>query len=307
MTTRNLIDNYSLRTLSPFSGTTHIIQQQDIRAISNNGVNWRIQIQATTDTLNQYTLFALWTKNEGLKEFSIHHHHISLQQQKFASDFIEQLPDWLDNLSFPLRDIMECWLLDNKQQPLALLFSCKVNETLPQIRQPTWLPCALNDHTFVSSYLQKQSRQHDHSTTPIYHRDLVAQQLHQAANQNRQIQWFQRQADGCGIGQNDHISDANLIGRQLSADEFPHYLLRQYWDNEQEQQLIDDFFHWQSPWLLTLPDLSDAERLQLETQVCSSPQRLQSLYQLYPTLLQKDLIYKTLIQAKLEKAAPSID
>ena len=298
------MDSYSLRLLSPFSGTTRIIQQQSVRAISNDGLNWRIQIQTpsnTEQTLNRYILFGLWTRNEGLKAFPIHPQQASTANCQLATEFVAQLPDCLDGLDFPLRDNMEYWLLDNIQQPLALLLACKPDEQLPQIGRPTWLPCARDDHTFVSSHVHQHSVLHDHSTTPTFHRDLVAQRVHEAAGQHRQVQWFHRQSDGSGIG---HSSES-LAERHLPAEAFPHYLVRQQWDELLQQQLMDDFFHWQSPWLLSLPDLTEQERLQLETQACTYPQRLHALYHLYPTLLQKELITKTLIEAKLKKAVPA--
>ena len=62
-----MLDSYSLRILSPFGGTTRIIQHQFIRAISNDGVHWRIQIQVSQHgdaAQNRYILFGLWTVNE---------------------------------------------------------------------------------------------------------------------------------------------------------------------------------------------------------------------------------------------------
>jgi len=305
LTDKNVITSYSLRVLCPFSGTARIIQQQNIRAISNNGVNWRIQIQTNSENLDHYTLFGLWTKKEGLHKFPVHHLQASSQQLNSANIFLERWSGNIDNLSFPLRDTMECWLLDQQQQPLALLNAQPVGKALPHV-QPTWLPCAQGDHTFASSYLQQQSQQYGNSSEPEYHRDLVALQIHQTASQNREIQWFHRQDDGSGVGQSDYLAHATLAGRQLSKDNFPHYLLRQYWDCDAEQRLIDDFFHWQSPWLLCLPDISDVERRLLEAQACTYPQRLHALHHLYPMLLQKDFMTKILIQARLESASPSM-
>lgn len=306
LTNTNTVESFSHRLLSPFSGTARIIHQKNVRAVSNDSVNWRIHIKPnTTSTSENYSLFGLWNRKEGLKKLTVNPVQSEKSYQQILDSFIQNLPGWLDHLSFPLRDTMECWLLDMLHQPLALLFSCQDNRSLSQIRQPTWLPCALNDHTFISSHLQPTTHQNHHNAAPIFHRDLVAQQVHQAAGQNRKIQWFQRQTDGSGIGQEHYLIDINLSGRQLSADKFPHYLLRQRWDNKEEQQLIDDFFHWQSPWLLTLPDLNDNERLQLETQASTYPQRLYALHQLYPKLLQKTLINKTLIQAQFERSAPT--
>ena len=287
--------------LSPFSGTARIILQHSIRAISTDGVNWRIQVQtasSTSNAANRYTLFGLWTLAGGIKTFPLHPQHVSPNLQQRAHDFVEQLPEWLDSRDFPLLDNMECWLLDQEQQPLALLISSLPNQALADVRQSTWLPCALNDHTFVSAHIQHEPQQHTCSATPNYHRDLVAQRVHLAAGQDRQIQWFQRQADGSGVSQHIQASQQTY---HLPAEAFPHFLLRQHWEMEKEQLLFDDFFHWQSPWLLTLPGLSEDERCVLEVQACTYPQRLHALYRLYPVLLQKELIHTTLVQAKIEK------
>ncbi len=301
------VERYSLRLLSPFNGTTRILQHQEIRAISNDGVHWRLQIRLASDNESKrYTLFGLWSRAEGVKEFSVHPLHTSPSWRQRANAFVAQLPEWLDERDFPLLDNLECWLLDQKQQPLALLTSCPINQQLVRLPQPVWVPCAVNDHTFVATqaYVVQQP---ERSTTPISHRDLVAQLVHRTAGQHRQMMWIARQEDGSGVVRYDGPPQQTPVQRHLPANAFPHFLLRQHWENANEQQLANDFFHWQSPWLLTLPDLNETERRLLEIQACEYPQRLHALYRLYPDLLQKELIYTTLVQAKLEKRIPVIN
>lgn len=283
---------------------TRIIAQQYVRAISNDGVHWRIQIQKAlpaTRTERQFSLFGLWSLNDGIKKFPVHPQQATPQAQQLAEKFTEQLSEYVQTRDFPIRDNIECWLLDTRQQPLALLAACQTNQTLPEMRQPRWLPCAPNDHTFISTHLQ----QHDHGPNFVFHQDILAQQIHQCAGQQRQTQWFQRQSDGSGIAIQIHRDVPYQAGQHLSADKFPHFLLRQQWDEQNQQQLINDYFHWQSPWLLTLPDLTIEERQSLETQACDYPRRLSALYHLYPEILDNDLITKTLVKAKLEKTIPA--
>jgi hypothetical protein len=295
--------------LSPFSGTTRIIHQQAIRAISNDGVNWRLQIRSNSsnEEANRYVLFGLWTRSNGLTEFPVHPTQVDPQHRTLAIDFVESLPGYLDTASFPLRDTLECWLLDQQQQPLALLRACQPGEPRPHLHNPRWIPCAPDDHTFVSPHVRLPDRAHDQSTPVVYHRDLVAQIVHQAADQPSQYQWFQRQPDGSGLGEDDTTMKTEIHADHLPTEAFPHFLLRQTWPDQQSQQLMNDFFQWQSPWLLTLPDLTSTERQQLERQACGYPRRLAALYHLYPDIIDKTRLNKTLIQAQLQKAAPEND
>ena len=100
MTARNIVESYSLRILSPFSGTARIIHQQQVRAISNDGVNWRIQIQApstTVEAVNRYTLFGLWNRKAGLKKFPIHPQHASSHCIQLANDFVHVVLQYFQN------------------------------------------------------------------------------------------------------------------------------------------------------------------------------------------------------------------
>lgn len=301
------IESYSLRLLSPFSGTTRIIQQGTVRAMSNDAVNWRIQIQLPSDEFNdttKYSLFGLWSRTDGLKEFPVHSQQSISNYRQLAKTFVAQLPEMLDLLTFTLRDNIECWLLDTDHQPLALLNASQHTRLKPYSRQPVWIPCAPDDHTFVSTRYRPRPVQYDQRTSTSVHKDIVAHYLHQAAGPHRHIQWFQRQNDGSGIAQHTGRDEPLNNSLHLPAKHFPHFLIRQQWESSDIQFLFDDFFKWQSPWLLCLPDLDEHERLQLEQQACHYPQRLHALYHLYPELLQKELIHKTLIQARLEKTSP---
>ncbi|MFO7602781.1 MAG: hypothetical protein R6X06_03090 [Gammaproteobacteria bacterium] len=302
------IEQYSLRRLSPFRGTTRILQQLPLRAISNDGLTWRLQLQCAAGNNGMSArpvLFGLWQRTTGLKTFPVHAQQASPALLQRAHVFAARLPDRLAQGHFPLRDNVECWLLDQAQQPLALLQACQEGEPLPSLHQDLWRPCAADDHTFVASQSQQVVAMHPDADAPLLsHRDVLARQVNGAAGPVPSTQWFRRQDDGGGIALTAATGTPAPEGRHLPAAAFPHYLLKQDWPTADEQQLANDFFHWQAPWLLTLPDLSDAERRQLETDACADPRRLQALYHLYPILLQKTLIQDTLIRARLERASP---
>jgi hypothetical protein len=96
-----------------------------------------------------------------------------------------------------------------------------------------------------------------------------------------------------------------LRDRRLPASVFPELPLKGDWSDWIQSETVLKFHAWQAPLLLTLPDITDKTRRQLEHCASRRPLAMHSLYRLYPKIMQKELITKALVEAKIRTANTS--
>lgn len=297
-------DCYSIRRLAPFLGMTEVIDTGEARAVSVDGLNWQIQMRcqahaAKWGRLDQrepvwrYARVGAWSPSEGLHRLPLDPALDTQDIERCAQALLGTLASKRRQVPFPPRDRIEWWLLDAAdKRPLALLASAVDERSLPQTPTGTeWIPMRPDETSPVPG--------RDHGLHPQALTALVGR----AAGKPASAQWFRRIENGDGVGLTGVHLEPVLRGRELPRASFPVLLLREDWENPAERALIQDFFNWQAPWLLTLPKLSPNLRDRLEHAACARPLAVDAVHRLYPRILNPDLINQALIEAALRQSA----
>ncbi|MGE5154064.1 MAG: hypothetical protein ACM3ST_08620, partial [Bdellovibrio bacteriovorus] len=97
--------------------------------------------------------------------------------------------------------------------------------------------------------------------------------------------------------------EPDLWGRRLRREKLPTLGLRARWKDQPAQMLVDEYFAWLAPYLLTLPELPDATRRDLEAKAAHHALLVDALWRLYPRILDPDLIKRARIEARLRRSA----
>ena len=100
----------------------------------------------------------------------------------------------------------------------------------------------------------------------------------------------------------DHRAPAGLAGRRLPADAFPVLPLRSDWPADRDRALVAEWVNWVAPFLLTLPGIDDRLRGRLEREASNHPQLTDSLWRLFPKVLDPDRMRRVRVEAKLLRA-----
>jgi hypothetical protein len=279
---------YSMRRLSPYQGTVQVAELPGFRAISSDGVTWRVQF------LNQRSRvagYALW-RADGSG---------NLIETRHTAELIQALQD-RPPLPFPPADNLELWLLDAKQQrPLAILASTLGRITPPRAVDTVWHAALAGDDAFMAPSLSAAGRGAA-ATTHIPHHEVLNRCVQKAAGPLDRSQWFRRASDGSGTGLHGNRIDATQVGRKLQRDAFPELLVREAWENEREQNLVHDYHDWQAPRLLTHRDLSRATRDRLERAACRQAEKLYELRHVLPEIINRDLLDVAFVEAVIRRS-----
>jgi hypothetical protein len=89
----------------------------------------------------------------------------------------------------------------------------------------------------------------------------------------------------------------------LGADDFPELLIRETWPSPDDEALVADYIAWCAPRLLALEGLSDRTRARLERLACSQPLLVDTLYRLYPRVVDRTLLDRARVEARLRRAS----
>lgn len=181
-------------------------------------------------------------------------------------------------LPFPAVDKYEYWLLDAKDDtPLALIFSCveaAQMQSFPSLTEWTALPAAVMP---IATTDLERSRFYG----PVNYR--LERCVAERAGARPKARWFTRGLD--------------------ELDEFPSYLVREDWENEEYYELCQRYLQRQSPRLLMLHGLRHEERRRMELSAKAYPLDVARFYSLYPTVADEEIMRAIRIEAKLRIAA----
>lgn len=301
---------YAIRRLSPFQGFTQIIEAGGGQASSNNGIDWRIQVHIQTshspeDSLDgsqadqQLILFGFWSSEGGFHRVPLPPMVSSREIEVAAQPIIDELLSTTRSVPFKHIDICELWLLDEKDNsPLVLIATNGNPEQLPTVRRPEWQSTALTDDSFTRTWSK------DKNTPQHTARDELNALIMKTAGLNPAAQWFLRGEDGSGKAIDGVNINDNLTGRQLSKDDFPELLLKENWPEENSQQLVNAYFEWQAPFLLTLPHLNSIKRKRLEQLAFKQVFKVEGQYKLWPEIIDKEKLKAVLIEAQMRRSNP---
>lgn len=181
-------------------------------------------------------------------------------------------------LPFEAADRYEYWLLDRKDaSPLALIFSCvdaSEMASFPKLTDWTALPAAVMP-------IETSEAERSNSYGPVNYR--LERAVAERAGTKPKAQWFTR--------------------RYHETEDFPPFLVREDWDNEEHQALCQRYLHRQAPRLLMLHGVGLEERRRMELAAKSNALDVARFYPLYPEIADSDLMKKIRIEARLRMAA----
>lgn len=304
---------YSVRRTNPFVGVIQVIEEENCRSLSLDGINWEIQIQAERpddlwgavsqgEVKREYIRFGTWSDAEGLRSVPAHPFLDLTMMRKEATGLIKLIQRHHKEIPFALADRFELWLLDDKDQMPLVLLASKTRLPDDPRRQPRvhWVCSERTGTDFASPECDKGHPPHPKDTNPHPHMSAL-ERLVMIESGHGLTQWFKRlpSGEGIGLGVEHH---EKLDNRHLEAEQFPELLIREQWADCYDQALVADYLAWRSPLLLTLQNISDQTRQGLEQQATAYALEVDSLWVLYPKILSDIFLNTARVEAKLRKS-----
>ncbi len=281
---------FAVRRVNPFLGVLQIIQCQAGRAVSANGVVWDIEVQAEPPpqwgSLNSessqpaYYRYGLWSQDDGLVNRPLAPHLDSDPLTRQCNELIAHIEVHQQQLPFDLQDSHELWLFDTQNSmPIALLASCTRTSQRPS-PAPRYWSATIGAEGVPSQRRYPQAK-------------ALEAQVKQRAGFNIHRHWVHRQADGSGL-----LEDSS---DQLTADDFPPFLLTENWPEAGQADLVSGFIQWTAPSLLTLPHLTHSQRRRLERSLGTQAISVEHHWHPYPEILDPARLQTARVQARLQE------
>lgn len=257
------------------------------RALSFNGLNWEIEVKSDrTPTLwgslpqpseTAYFRYGLWSASEGLATRSYASHYDNNGLRPRADEVVAAVQASLSQLPFALADSHELWLLDQEQGlPLALIAAVRPEQSRPKPEPRRWSACLSSDIPSQPSYPNG---------------DALTALVKARVGFNIRKEWIERHSDGSGT--------VLRTQTRLAAEHLSPLLLSRHWP-EASQPLVENYFNWIAPVLLTLPHLSAELRGHLEQQLHRCAATIEHHWRLYPTMIEPQLITSARVQSRLQ-------
>lgn len=302
----SLIEYYSVRRLSPFQGTLQVVALPQARALSTNGITWKIEL-LTTQNVGQrmwgsmepvkegkrFFTYGLWSADNSIKRVPVN----AILGDQSSHPALPEIIDCLCNLPdipFQPMDHLERWLLeDETERPLALL-SSQIEGELPVEVTPYWHAMPFPGENFQSGTLAEKDKQP--TGFRLSHKDILEKRVNTRAGKYHRAVWFRRNDTGGG----ESISGTEQFN--VDAADFPPLLLDEEWTDTEDEMLVRDYLEWQSPMLLTLWGLDRERRGQLEKMACKQAVRLSHFQHLLPELVDEKKINAALIEARIRQS-----
>jgi len=275
--------------LSPYEGTIQVVETDGFRALSRDGETWRVRVRAGSGRRAQH---GTWREHGS--------ELMEIEQTQPGFEMLINRP----KTPFPRRDTVELWLLDaDSFLPLALLRSLVPEQKPTRVTEAIWLAGFRDDESFYAPSLGATGSLSPDNNAPIAHAEVLNRCIRAAAGTLPQAQWFRRSEDGSGAGLDGLNISAELQGRSLEAELFPELLVREVWPSPVHEKLVRDYHHWQAPYLLTHSDLARNTRDRLELAACQQAERLYSVRNLLPEVVNKERVDTALVEAVIRRTA----
>ena len=285
---------YAKRRVNPFLGVMQVVEAEEGRALSCNGVVWEIIVRATQgkasvnpgseNNKKTYYRFGMWSLDYGLMKRA---NSPAPDQDYFelaskCETLIEYVQERHQQLPFDLEDNLELWLFDSdNQQPLALLASLIPGASMPSPEPGHWTSCI----GVGSSPSQRRFPQAKE----------LESQVRERVGFNIRKHWIKRTPGGKGIVEN--------TGSVLPADQFPVLLLDENWANDEERHRAAEYIKWISPSLLTLQHLNKETRARIENNLNVQAVSIEHHWHLYPEIINQKLLKAARVQSQIEKCS----
>jgi hypothetical protein len=279
-----MIRAHSQRILQPYSAQVQIAESEQARALSIDGDLWEFQfIYANARSARGNS-----GPQQGRFTRAAHIRHRDLARvidnpvtdEGQVDQRILDLARFLlgARLPFEAADRYEYWLLDPADDsPLALIFSCvdaSEMASFPKLTDWAALPAAVMP---IDTTEAERSR----SYGPVNYR--LERCVAERAGGKPRAQWFTR--------------------RYHEAEEFPPFLVREDWDNDEHRELCQRYLHRQAPRLLMLHGVGLEDRRRMELAAKTNALDVARFYPLYPEIADHEVVDKIRVEARLRMAA----
>jgi hypothetical protein len=279
-----MIKAHSQRVLQPYSAQVQIAESDHARALSMDGDLWEFHFiyanhrGGKTSTARQQGRFTRAAHIRRRDFEKVIENPVTDDGQ--VDQRILDLATFLigAQLPFEASDRYEYWLLDPKDcSPLALIFSCvEASEmaSFPKLTDWAALPAAVMP-------IETTEAERNRSYGPVNYR--LERCVAERAGPKPRAQWFTR--------------------RFNEDEDFPPFLVREKWENEEHQDLCQRYLHRQAPRLLMLHGVSLEARRRMELAAKANALDVVRFYPLYPEIVDHEVMDKIRIEARLRMAA----
>ena len=312
MSSSTQFQHYSIRRLSPFRGTLHILETSHAQAYTEDGCTWRLQIRAVLPRqswgrldrplTSRVVIIGEWTARSGLRRVPLNPLLDRYEVENSISELLVGVEKYHDQLPFPAEDNFELWLLDAKQQmPLAMLASSRNEDQLSIPATMRWQAAEITDHSFISETLLASNRPLQEKQ--LHHYEVINSHVRKLAGTTGRVQWFNRTNDGKGVGLRGQHLAPDLEGRRLAAEAFPELLIHEVGHTDLTTAIMADYIDWLAPRLLTLLNLHPSTRKRLEPLAFKQALEVEKYYRLYPEVFDEVRLTAALVEAQLRRGS----
>jgi hypothetical protein len=269
---------YSLRMLCPFHGMLQVLALKGGIAESTDGYQWKLYVadeRIISHTGLCEVRYGTWNPRQGCSRSKVRGTAPSNLIEQTGTRLVEALETSADQVPFPPADVFEYWLLDGRNQPLALLESALSRPELKTGDSPHWSPGAAAKRDFTSEHGDARS---------------LTDMLQREAGRRPRGVWFERTPAGGGIAAGDLCFEAGA---------FPALFIRNDWPDAAEASLVRDFLAWQAPWLLQLHHLDRPTRERLERAAWQRPGETSKVFRLFPRVFDRQSLTTTRVKSRL--------
>ncbi len=285
---------YAVRRLLPFLGVLQVIEMDQARATSANGLVWHLELQSLQPmawgSLNAgpgekgWYLHALWSEQDGLCDAPVGSARRDVRARQRCGALIDRIRSTA--LPLPLADRHELWLLDDQERrPLALLYAVQPGVPTPGSEPRRWLGCFGREGVAG----QRRFPQIEALESQVRRRSGFGQR-------RLWVTWDKAHEQVAGEG-----------GQSLAAADFPSCGLREDWSSAEEAGRVAAYMRWIAPSLLTLPWLSDQRRLWLEKSLSVQAASIEYHWRLYPRILRPQCVRAARVQTRLQAPEHAVD
>ena len=288
-----MIKMYSKRLMLPFVGVVQIAEMDKARALSLDGNYWSIQYMlpvnpqaptgrrrvnpgSTYTRILGYNHATVGTIRQGRLEHHPVHPALDLDEVRSASNRLFEAVT-AARLPFAAADRYEYWLLDPRDEtPLALLHT-SVDEQARELTPPSpeW-------HPMPAAELKVEPPEPPQSfyVPPVNHR--LERMVAERAGSRPRTSWFER--------------------KDPAGGDFPPCLVREDWQDEQQQVLCDLYLRRLAPRLLMIHGLPRPVRHRLEHAARDHVFEVERFYGLYPEVVDHRPLTAARVEARMRRA-----
>ncbi len=277
-----MIKSYSQRITPPYSGLVQIVETEQARALTMDGITWEFYFLHTLPREGnkpgrQYqrrsSPVAL-IDNQEIKKLAQQSSPKSQQMDERVLELILFIAN--AELPFPSVDKFEFWLLDfEDNSPLALIFSCSDRdqmEAFPNKTEWTALPAAVMS-------IQRTPKELDDNAPPVNYR--FEQMVAERAGYYPSAQWFER--------------------HEAESETFPPLLVKEDWQRDDQMELCQRYLQRQSTRLLMLQGLQQEDRKRLEIAAKQHVFEAERFFACYPEVVDTELMNAIRVEARLRR------